>query len=60
MFSLFGKLQSTSKISQSGIGLGLNICKRICESFDGNISVKSKLGEGTTLTFVFKIIDVRN
>lgn len=37
---MFGKLKSTSSINTSGIGLGLFICKRICETFDGKISLE--------------------
>ena len=33
-----------------GMGLGLSICKRIIEAHEGNISVKSKRGKGTTFT----------
>jgi PAS domain S-box-containing protein len=33
-----------------GIGMGLPICKRVTEEHGGTISVKSKVGQGTTFT----------
>jgi len=38
-----------------GIGLGLSICKRIVDAHWGNISVKSKVGKGTTFTLTIPI-----
>ncbi len=39
-----------------GAGLGLSLCKEIVELFDGEISVKSELNEGTEVSF-FLIFD---
>jgi signal transduction histidine kinase len=33
-----------------GTGLGLPICKKLIEQNGGNLSVESRLGEGTTFT----------
>jgi PAS domain S-box-containing protein len=44
---LFTPLFSTKA---KGIGLGLTICKQIVEGHGGDITVKSKVGEGTTFT----------
>ena len=44
---LFTPLFSTKA---KGVGLGLVTCKQIVESHGGNITVKSKFGEGSTFT----------
>jgi hypothetical protein len=39
-------------MNTGGIGLGLFICKRLCETFNGTISIeKSRPNEGTTFCF---------
>ena len=38
-----------------GMGLGLAICKRVVEAHQGNISVESVVGEGTTFTVTVPI-----
>jgi len=47
MENLWKPLQTTKA---KGMGLGLAICKRIIDAHGGNISVKSKTGEGTAMT----------
>ena len=41
LFKLFGFLYATKEMNTKGIGLGLNICKLICQQFDGDIICKS-------------------
>jgi PAS domain S-box-containing protein len=38
-----------------GTGLGLSLCKKILDAHDGTMSVKSKLGEGTTVELTLPI-----
>jgi signal transduction histidine kinase len=39
-----------------GMGFGLSICKRVVESHGGTISVKSKIGEGTTFIITLPLV----
>jgi signal transduction histidine kinase len=50
--NLFSKYyQADSSKGQVGTGLGLFICKQLISIQKGRISVKSKVGQGTTFTF---------
>ena len=50
--SIFQTYVSKDAEHQKGYGLGLPLSKIIVEKLGGHISVKSKLGEGSTFTFV--------
>ena len=55
LFKIFGKLQSNSKQNQQGIGMGLNVCKRIVSFFGGDIFIDSDYGKGSKFSFGFII-----
>lgn len=53
LFKLFKRLHDHVE----GSGVGLFIVKRIVENYGGNITVASVVGEGTTFTLRFPIVD---
>ncbi len=50
LFTEFFRAENAKALSEEGTGLGLAIVKEILDFLGGSISVKSKVGEGTTLT----------
>ncbi|MFW5874561.1 MAG: response regulator [Verrucomicrobiota bacterium] len=53
IFDAFTQGDSSLKRGHGGLGLGLSLCKSIANKLDGELSVDSKLGVGST--FGFKI-----
>lgn len=47
--------QFHSRMGVGGTGLGLSICKQLCNIMGGDISCKSSVGIGTTITFSIEI-----
>jgi len=44
-------LEATASINTSGVGLGLSICKKIVEAFDGEIYLDDEYHDGTKFCF---------
>ncbi|CDW82762.1 multi-sensor hybrid histidine kinase [Stylonychia lemnae] len=59
LFKIFGKNKTSQHISQQGVGLGLNICQRICENLGGKIKMESQENVGSTFTFNIIIDQLR-
>ncbi|GLB49713.1 GAF domain-containing sensor histidine kinase [Neptunitalea lumnitzerae] len=48
IFELFNNLNSTDRFGNRGTGIGLATVKKIVDTIEGNISIDSVVGEGTT------------
>ncbi|MFN8274950.1 MAG: HAMP domain-containing sensor histidine kinase [Flavobacteriaceae bacterium] len=51
IFEPYYQGSASGQTMNSGVGLGLNLCKEIVELFDGEIQVESTHGNGTTVSF---------
>jgi signal transduction histidine kinase len=52
----FYKADKTRNANAGGTGLGLSIAKRLVKVLNGNVSIESDLGKGTTITISFSIV----
>jgi signal transduction histidine kinase len=59
LFQKFQQIESAENNEEGGTGLGLAICKEIVIRHGGKIWVESKVGQGTTFSFVLPIQERR-
>jgi PAS domain S-box-containing protein len=52
IFERFGQVDSSLSRQAEGTGIGLSLVKKFAEALGGNITVKSKVGKGTTFTIL--------
>ena len=57
IFERFFRVDKARSRATGGSGLGLSIVRAIVQRYRGEISVRSKSGEGTTFTVIFPIFD---
>ena len=57
LFEPFSKTSNAKSRSMNvyGNGVGLSICKQICEGLEGSIKVDSQLGFGSKFTFSMSV-----
>ncbi|KPU42817.1 sensor histidine kinase TodS [Oxobacter pfennigii] len=52
IFERFGQVDSSLSRQAEGTGIGLSLVKKFVEALNGSISVKSKIGKGSTFTIL--------
>jgi len=57
IFERFGKIEENPKKLYRGAGLGLAICKNLVELMQGNISILSEEGKGSTFYFTLPVLE---
>ncbi len=56
LFEMFQKAGTNTHMSDhTGVGIGLTMCKKVCEELGGIISLHSKAGKGSVFSCYFNI-----
>jgi len=55
LFQPFSQATQPADLQYSGTGLGLMICKSLCQMMGGSLELKSELGKGTTVSMVLRL-----
>jgi signal transduction histidine kinase len=58
VFEVFYQVDKASNREDSGTGLGLSISKQLVELHGGEMSIKSVVGQGTTVSFTLPLAEV--
>lgn len=60
LFKLYANVDKANSYNPQGMGFGLSLCKKLCSMLEGEISVSSEQGRGSTFTFTIKNIEKKN
>jgi signal transduction histidine kinase len=55
IFAKFGRSHDTNRNNTPGLGLGLYLSRRILQAHGSDLSVESRVGEGTTFWFTLEL-----
>ena len=55
VMATFGQIESHLSRKYEGTGLGLPLCNKLVQLMGGNMHIKSKIGEGTTVAVVLPL-----
>ena len=60
LFHLYANIDKANAYNPQGMGFGLTLCKKLCSIMDGDITVTSELGKGSTFVFSIKNFENKN
>jgi two-component system sensor histidine kinase EvgS len=54
LFAPFAQVDQSGQLARTGAGLGLVICRSLCEMMGGNLTLSSRPGDGTRIEMTFE------